>query len=949
MKNILIFILALLFCIPSAMSQGPEPVIWLKNNSGIVEDANGSVTLWENDINIDHGDATSATSAEGGEQLQETYPGKVNVGFSTDGAHMDIEGSNQYISDDEFSAFYVGKVGNVGNVATLFGNFRVDGAWSNCSGWRFTRKDNGDMTIQYGRPAYQQVVLSNLPENEFFFFGFSLDANGDYMYFDNSSPIIQTGTLLGADDGSTINDIGNTDDAIINLSRQLPGDFTYDHTEVAELLIYDDAMGTTDFEERLTWLSSEYPEIVSNEFALEEILPADRTDISITADIVLSFDQDIDASSSFPKVYVNKSETEAAGAWTLSPTDELTFSSTEDWPYGALITVELDEGLMSANEASLNIAARSEYNFIVETDTDYGADTVILSPMTTVDFPIVGHELPMFLVVPLDRSEKVPVHIWVHGGGWSGGSDASSVASYSPHGTYLAENLGVATLGISYRTSGSSGNFTLAMEDIDAAYQWAVANADTYNFDMTKIFFSGGSAGSPLAALAAQRYPDAIGLIGFNGMYNFVEDDGSFGQGNGYGQETPSAEANSAFYNLRDNPPASIFMHGDADTTIPLSQSTLFEDEINDNGGRAETVIYPGEPHAFFNLNQPEYEDVLYEMANFVERELAIAAGEIVYNVSFTITDGVVPIENAEVVLSGYGTLLSNQDGVVTFSDIVPETDITYSVSVEGYEQGTGIVSVLDADISENITLSLIAFDVSFTVTDGNLAIENATVLLNGYGELITDISGIVTFSNVIPGDNIGYTVTADGYDQGSGNVSVVSVDLDENVVLNVTTNSYDVTFTVTDGATPIEGATVSLTGYGSLISNNSGVVTFTGVASSDEIDYSVFYNEVLEAEGTISVVDQNINESVIIASDVLGTNIEDINELICYPIPADDILTINNFSGSFVAIYNLSGNLVLSVPISTDQMQLNVSTLQNGYYLLRSENSVKKILVKHN
>ncbi|MEP4723858.1 MAG: alpha/beta hydrolase, partial [Lentilitoribacter sp.] len=186
------------------------------------------------------------------------------------------------------------------------------------------------------------------------------------------------------------------------------------------------------------------------------------------------------------------------------------------------------------------------------------------------------------------------------------------------HGTYLAENLGVATLGISYRCQGSNGSFTLAMEDVDAAYQWAVANAATYNFDMTKVFFSGGSAGSPLAALAAQRYDAAVGFIGFNGMYDFVNDNGSWGQGNGYGQEDPSAEANSPIFQLRDVPPATIMMHGDADTTIPYTQSTLFEDAINNNGGIAETVIYPGEVHAFFNLNQPEYQDVLFEMANFI-------------------------------------------------------------------------------------------------------------------------------------------------------------------------------------------------------------------------------------------------------------------------------------------------------------------------------------------
>ena len=212
----------------------------------------------------------------------------------------------------------------------------------------------------------------------------------------------------------------------------------------------------------------------------------------------------------------------------------------------------------------------------------------------------------------------------MHGGGWSGGTVATSNASYSPHGEYLAENLGIATLGISYRCRGSNGNFTLAMEDIDTAYQWALANADTYNFDMTKVFFSGGSAGSPLASLASQRYPAVIGFIGFNGIYDFVNNQGRFGRGNGFGQEEPSAESNSAIHQLRSNPPATILMHGDKDTTILYTQSTLFADKINANGGHARAVIYPGEVHAFFNKRKPAYQDVLIEMANFMFEVLTV-------------------------------------------------------------------------------------------------------------------------------------------------------------------------------------------------------------------------------------------------------------------------------------------------------------------------------------
>lgn len=607
-------IIVVLFSISNCFGQ--NKVVWFKNNTGIIEDVNGSVTLWENQID-GFGNAVQTDSTLGGEQMQETYPGKVNVGFVKEGSFLEVENSNASVSDNSFSVFYVGKVADVKSVAALFGNFRVDNNnWSTCSGVRFTRKSNGDMTIQYGKPGYQQIVLNNLPENEFFFFGFSVDTAGNYMYFDNSSILIKTGKLNG-----TI--YQNSDNIFLNLARQADGNYTYDQTEVAELLMYDDKLSETDFKNELTRLSQDYKEIVKAEFMVTNVLPETRTNLLVTDPISLSFSQSVDINSELPKVYINRSTRETTGNWYLTTANTLTFTPAENWPYNGFVTVEINENLKSTENVLIDVSKTAKYNFLVATDTNFGpAEIIKFDAIATVDFPQEGHKLPLNLTLPTHRTEKIPVHIWVHGGGWSGGTAATSIASNSPHGEYLAENLGIATLGISYRCHGSNGNFTLAMKDIDTAYKWALENAETYNFDMTKVFFSGGSAGTPLASLASQRYNAVIGFIGFNGMYDFVNDQNSFGQWNGYGQETPSAEANSAIFQLRENPPVTILMHGDADTTIPYTQSTLFADKINENGGKARAVIYPDEVHAFFNLNQPAYEDVLIEMVNFINEVL---------------------------------------------------------------------------------------------------------------------------------------------------------------------------------------------------------------------------------------------------------------------------------------------------------------------------------------
>ena len=618
MKQILQFIF--IFILTTTSLLGQTKVLSLENAKGIVADNLGSVTLWENQID-GYGNAIQSDTNFGAEESQETYPGKTTVLFNKDGSFLELEGSNTYISDNSYSVFYVGKAENevTGKPASLLGNYDMSGGFSNCKGIRFVRLQDGKIGFDYGRPNYTRVNIGSneIPAEDYFFFGFSMDASGNYQYFDSTSPIITTGTITNT------MQINSGVDLKFNIFEEVAGAQTYNHTEVVEVTMYDGTLDTTTFQNEYNRLSTEYAELVTAKFSVTEVLPAERTSLSVDSNITVVCDQPIDATSVFPKIYINKSETEAAGNWVLSPSNTLTFTPDVNWPYNGLVTVEINEGLKSTDDVSVNLSKGTKYNFLVETDKDFGAsENIELTSIATVDFPQAGHTLGMKLNLPTNRTEKVPVHFWIHGGGWSGGTAAASAGAYSPHGEYLAENLGIATLGVGYRCSGSSGTFTLAMEDIDAAYQWALDNAETYNFDMTKVFFSGGSAGTPLAALASQKYSSVIGFIGFNGIYDFVNDAGDFGTGNWYKQNVPSETANSPIFQLRTPPPATIMMHGDADTTISYTQSTLFADAINANGGQAEAVIYPGEVHAFFNQGKSAYEDVLIEMVGFMNRIL---------------------------------------------------------------------------------------------------------------------------------------------------------------------------------------------------------------------------------------------------------------------------------------------------------------------------------------
>lgn len=606
---------------------GQAKVFSFENNKGIVEE-NGVVTVWENQID-GFGDAAQSNQALGGEKRLETYPGKVNVGFIKDGSFLELEGSNASISDNTYSVFYVGKANPDGKPASLIGNYDVPGNFNNCSGIRFLKLSDGSIALDYAKPNYVRVILSTIPGDDYFFFGFTMDASGNYKYFDSSDPSIKNGKI-----NNTMVPSQN-EDLKLNLFEERDGPHTYNHTEVVEVSMYDDVLAATEFQNEYNRLATEYAELVITEFSVTNVLPNDdsfREGISVDAPIVVTFDKSIDETSDYPKIYVNKSQTETTGNWVLSPSNVLTFTPTENWPARSLVTLKIQEGLRSTDNAILSFAKRDTYGFIVDAEQTFAFETYqLVEPIAVIDYisrtgeSIVGHKLPIKITTPvIDESttEKFPVHIFVHGGGWLGGSTETSSADYSLHKDYLAKSLGIVTLSISYRCVSSGGTYSYAEEDVDRAYQWAVDNAETYNLDMTKVFFSGGSAGTPLAAMASQRLPNVLGFIGFNGIYDFVNDAGDYGAGNWYKQDVPSETANSAFFNLSDNPPATILMHGDADNTISHTQSIRFADAIKAKGGSAETIIYPGEVHSFFSRDKIFHEDAFYEMANFMTEQL---------------------------------------------------------------------------------------------------------------------------------------------------------------------------------------------------------------------------------------------------------------------------------------------------------------------------------------
>lgn len=96
---------------------------------------------------------------------------------------------------------------------------------------------------------------------------------------------------------------------------------------------------------------------------------------------------------------------------------------------------------------------------------------------------------------PKGLSDKLPVIISFHGGGWVYGDKDG----YQWYTMSLAER-GFAVVNFTYRLA-PEFNFPSPLEDMNSVVRWVLENEDKYNFDINNVFAVGDSAGAHGLAL----------------------------------------------------------------------------------------------------------------------------------------------------------------------------------------------------------------------------------------------------------------------------------------------------------------------------------------------------------------------------------------------------------------------------------------------------------------
>lgn len=213
------------------------------------------------------------------------------------------------------------------------------------------------------------------------------------------------------------------------------------------------------------------------------------------------------------------------------------------------------------------------------------------------------------------RDEPQPTLIYIHGGGWVGGTKEGALMSLLP---WFA--MGWNVVNVEYRL-GRVSLGPAAVEDCLCALRWVAANAKQYGIDVNRLVVTGESAGGHLA-LTTGMIPESAGLdrqcpgvplpkvaaiINWYGITDVVDLlDGPNRKsyavawlGSLPNREDIARRVSPLAYVRPDLPPI-LTVHGDADPTVPYAHATRLREALDKAHVANQLVTVPGGKHGGF-------------------------------------------------------------------------------------------------------------------------------------------------------------------------------------------------------------------------------------------------------------------------------------------------------------------------------------------------------------
>jgi acetyl esterase/lipase len=257
-----------------------------------------------------------------------------------------------------------------------------------------------------------------------------------------------------------------------------------------------------------------------------------------------------------------------------------------------------------------------------------------------------GHERQKLDVfVPKGEGGPYPLVVWIHGGGWQGGSKEGC-----PLLKYLMKKYVVAS--VNYRLS-QHAIFPAQIEDCQEALRWLRKNAAKYKIDPDRIGVAGASAGGHLVALlgvsgaGTKDKPDRVDVqcvVNIFGPANFLtiwpqsdpkttvikHNELDSPEGRLFGGPIPEKEelakkASPSLLVTKDAPPF-LILHGKKDRLVPWQQSEELDAALKKAGVESTLMLSETAGHDG-TLFAPPYDKAIDEFfAKHLEKPANAAA-----------------------------------------------------------------------------------------------------------------------------------------------------------------------------------------------------------------------------------------------------------------------------------------------------------------------------------
>ena len=283
--------------------------------------------------------------------------------------------------------------------------------------------------------------------------------------------------------------------------------------------------------------------------------------------------------------------------------------------------------LAAAQDSSLAWAARLENNYRIVPNVTY---------LTASNW-----DAKLDLYVTRTPDKPLPTLMFIHGGGWTGGAKEGRDLAILP---YL--DMGMNVVNVEYRLA-RVAQAPAAVEDCRCALRWVIQHAKEYGVDASKIVVAGDSAGGHLA-LTTGMLPASAGLdrecpgpdnlkvaaivnwYGISDVNELLDGPNMKAYAVQWLGSAPDreqiAKRVSPLTYVRAGVPPVLTIHGDADPTVPYTQSVRLHKALTDAGVANELMTIPGGKHGFDCCTLTQRTGAYTKIREFLTRQRILEA-----------------------------------------------------------------------------------------------------------------------------------------------------------------------------------------------------------------------------------------------------------------------------------------------------------------------------------